>query len=73
MGVWCLTPLSTIFQSYCGGHFISVGNRSTRRKLPTCHKLLTNYHIMLYRVPLAMSGIRTHNFSGDKHWLQRYL
>ena len=56
--LWC----STIFQLYRAGCFNGGQNRSTRRKpidLPQVTDIL--YHIMLYRVHLAMSGIRTHS------------
>ena len=43
LGLWCLTPLSTMFQlSYIVEFsFIGGGHRNTKRKLPTCHKSVT--------------------------------
>ena len=53
--LWCLMPLSAIYQLYLGSQLYL--------KKPTDLPQVTFklYHMMFHRVHLAMSGIQTHN------------
>ena len=64
---WHLTPLSAIFQLYCGGQFYWWRKPEDPEKTTTCRKSLTNFNV----VHLALIEIRTHNISSDRHWLHR--
>ena len=67
LGLWCLPPLSTIFQlyHYHGGQFYWW--RTPEYPEKTTDKLS---HNVVSSTP-HLSGIQTHNFNGDRHWLQK--
>ena len=68
LGLLCLTPLSIICQLYLGGQFYWWQKPEYSEKTTDLPQVTDKfYHIMFIESTPRLSGVRTHNVSGDRH------
>ena len=70
LGLWCLMPLSTIYQLYRGIQFFFVevsGAHRGNHRPSTCHWQTWSCNVVSSTSPHEWDSID--NFSGDRHWL----
>ena len=66
-GLWCLMPLSTIFQLYHRGQFYWWKKPEYLEKTTDLSQIRQNLSNNVVSSTHRLSGVRTHNVSGDRH------